>query len=121
MLKPNKGKTLTEEELMQQANSALQQRADELDQETAAELDRIRRQVVAAAEKPRAAWFMQPLYQGALAVCLVVVMVFAFYPQSSEVVAEASELELVLTNDDFEMLSEDPEFYQWLETQEDGV
>lgn len=109
----------TGEELMQRANQSFQRRTDAVDSETIAELDRIRQQVVAEAEKPRKSWFMQPAYAGALAGCLVIaVAVFSFYPQS-EVSEDVSELEMVLVNGDFEMLAEDLEFYQWLEGQID--
>ena len=108
--------SLSEDDLMKKLNGSLQQRADSLDIETIAELDKIRQKVVAQTEKLHASWFMQPAYGGILAACLVVaISIFTFYPEQDRVVGNESDLEIVLVNNDFELFTEDLEFYQWLE------
>ena len=112
----------TEEELLSKASEQLRERAENIDASTSAKLDQMRTKAVASIQRPASPWFMQAVYGGALAACLVVTVVMLNFP-SEKVEPELPYFETVLLNGDFEMLSEDLEFYEWLEqeTVEDDV
>ncbi len=113
---------LTEQELLLKTGQSLRKRAENLDEATSAMLDRMRMEAVESTRRSTRPWFMQPVYGGALAACLVATVVMLNLG-SDHADPDFPVIETVMLNNDFEMLSEDLEFYEWLEQEivEDDV
>ena len=120
--KSDDGSGPTEDELLAKGGESFRKRAESIDASTNAKLDQIRSKAVESIQRPARPWFMQPVYGGALAACLVATIVMLNL-ESEQAEPELPYFETVLLNSDFEMLSEDLEFYEWLEQEiiEDDV
>ncbi|MFK8048315.1 MAG: hypothetical protein AB8B81_07780 [Halioglobus sp.] len=113
---------LTEQELLLKSGESLRKRAENLDEATSAMLDQMRMEAVESTRRSTRPWFMQPVYGGVLAACLVATVVMLNL-NSDHTDPDFPVIETVMLNNDFEMLSEDLEFYEWLEQEivEDDV
>lgn len=117
MLKPESSSASRDEEaLVNKFRQSFQQRVDAIDDATLSELDSIRQRAVQAAGTEARPWFVRPDYAVALTVCvLVVAALFNSLTSPDSLIDPDSDFEMVVVNNDFELLEEDPEFYQWLE------
>ena len=92
-----------------------------LDAQTRSRLNRGRQAALAELESPKAAWGQWLPAAGIAAAAVVAVVVWTGNPPVDELTpdASASDFEILLTEDSFEML-EDLEFYSWIELDEES-
>mgnify|MGYP006287740485 CR=1 FL=1 len=97
--------------------AALERRAEALDPALEQRLDRARRIAVAEADAPRRPWFVWPALGTAGAAALVLIMVVVQPIPDADTglpaVPQSDDLDL-LTQEEFELFAEDPEFYAWI-------
>ncbi len=119
MLKPESSSGSRDEEaLVNKFRESFQQRVDAIDDETMAELDCIRQRAVEAAGTNARLRVVRSAYAVALAASvLVVAVLFNSVTSPESLIHPDSDFEMVVVNNDFELLEEDPEFYQWLEVE----
>lgn len=97
--------------------AALERRAEALDPALEQRLDRARKIAVAEADAPRRPWFVWPALGTAGAAALVLIMVVVQPIPDADTglpaVPQSDDLDL-LTQEEFELFAEDPEFYAWI-------
>ncbi len=107
----------TDDQLAQEAKTAFDRSVDGIDAATLSRLNRGRQRALASAGRSGGAWLRwMPAAGVATAVLLAVVMMRG--PVNEEaLVAPASDLEILLSEESIEMF-EELEFYSWLGSQE---
>lgn len=97
--------------------AALDHRAEVLDPVLQQRLDRARRLAIADADTPRRPWFVWPALGTAGAAALVLMMVLIQPVPDTDsglpTLPQSEDLDL-LTQEEFELFIEDPEFYAWI-------
>jgi hypothetical protein len=103
----------------QRARSALQARSEALEPDVRRRLERARRQALASSRRPaRPRWIWPTLATAGAAAALAIVVVLQ--PRHSPVPSAPQTADLdLLTRDDFELLTEDAEFFAWIAAQEE--
>jgi len=108
--------------LLEHIRQQLDASTEQLDAATLSRLTRIRRQAVAAADRPKRAWQMPALALGsaaavgAITLALMAVGAITLALMTSSIPTQQSSLEdlnLLSSNEAFELI-DDVEFYQWL-------
>lgn len=98
--------------LLEHIRQQLDASTEQLDAATLSRLTRIRRQAVAAADRPKRAWQMPALALGSAAAVGAITLAL----MTSSIPTQQSSLEdlnLLSSNEAFELI-DDVEFYQWL-------
>lgn len=108
-------------EFEQRIRKALDARSEALDPEVQRRLDRARRRALSSEPRrsePR--WIWPALATAGAAAALAAVVVLQ--PQQSPVPSAPQTADLdLLTREDFELLTEDPEFFAWIAAQEEST
>ena len=102
-----------DERIIAAAQAGLAQQGESLDATTTQKLNSIRRTVVESG-RPRQRWMSPYGYAGAAAAVALFAVVLVMQPATPTGV-EAVAAPSVVLSDDFELLTEDIEFYVWLE------
>jgi len=100
--------------------AALDARSEALDPDVRRRLDRARHQALAS-DRHRAGprWIWPTLTSAGAAAALAVIVLLQ--PQHSQVPSAPQTADLdLLTREDFELLTEDPEFFAWIAAQEES-
>jgi len=97
--------------------AALDRNAADLDPALEQRLDRARRMALAEADTPRRRWMAWPalVAAGSAALVAITVLVQTAHGPGTDIPALPRTEDLdVLTQEEFEMFTEDPEFYAWI-------
>ena len=107
----------TDDQLTKRAKRAFDQSVDELDAATLSRLNRSRHAALAEASRPGLKWMRWVPVTGVAAAVLLLMFTIRGPGELDPIVAPATDLEILLSEENIEML-EDLEFYSWLDTQE---